>query len=137
MQKVFQHLLAKLKSLGASIIFADAQKIIICTNKESFEPAENYINFILKSLISYPLFQYLSLSPKKYWQALLLKDEHNYCGIDNVTNQIHTDWNICIYLPPVIEQNFTAVIAKYLHSLKLFKDNFLNDREEQFMYLLT
>jgi hypothetical protein len=35
----------------------------------------------LKTVISYPLFSYLNLSPKKYWKILHFKDHYNFGGI--------------------------------------------------------
>jgi Domain of unknown function (DUF1744). len=54
---------------------------MISTGKYDFQEAENYSTFILKTVISYPLFSYLNLSPKKYWKILLFKDHFNYGGI--------------------------------------------------------
>ncbi len=81
MKKFFGFLLQKLKSLGAKIIFANLSKIIISTQKYNFAEAENYSTFILKTVISYPLFSYLNLIPRCYWKILLFKDSFNYGGI--------------------------------------------------------
>jgi len=56
MQKFLGYLVAKLKEMGATIIYASTSKIIICTNKYEKSAAKNYTEFILKTLISYPLF---------------------------------------------------------------------------------
>jgi DNA polymerase epsilon subunit 1 len=81
MKMVFGYLLNKLKSLGASIIFANTNKLIISTGKDNFAAAENYTNFILTTVVSYPLFTYLNLNISRYWKILLFKDNFNYAGI--------------------------------------------------------
>lgn len=81
MKKVFSYLLNKLKSLGATIIFANTNKLIISTGKDNFAAAENYTNFILTTIVSYPLFTYLNLNINRYWKILLYKDNFNYAGI--------------------------------------------------------
>ena len=67
--------------LGAQIIFANTNKLIISTGKNNFAEAENYSNFILKTIVSYPLFSYLNLNITKYWKLLLFKDQYNYGGM--------------------------------------------------------
>jgi len=42
MKKIFSYLIGKLKSLGANIVFANKNKIIFCTNKETLNTAESY-----------------------------------------------------------------------------------------------
>ena len=81
MKRFFGYLLQRLKSLGAKIIYANLTKIIISTDKINYDEAEAYIHFILKTVISYPLFSYLNLNPTKYWRLLLFKDNFNYGGI--------------------------------------------------------
>jgi len=81
MKKVFGYLLNRLKSLGAQIVFANTNKIIISTGKMNFAEAENYANFVLKTIVSYPLFSYLNLKTTKYWKVLLFKDLYNYGGM--------------------------------------------------------
>lgn len=81
MKKFYGFLLQKLKALGAQIVSATPSKMIISTGKFNLIEAENYSNFILKTVISYPLFSYLNLSPKTYWKVLLLKDHYNFGGI--------------------------------------------------------
>ena len=81
MQKFQGYLVAKLKDLGATIVYASTSKIIINTKKYKKQAAVNYTEFVLKTLVSYPLFQYLIINPEKYWKVLLFKDAYNYTGI--------------------------------------------------------
>ena len=81
MKKVFGYLLNRLKSLGAQIVFANTNKIIISTGKINYAEAENYANFVLKTIVSYPLFSYINLKTTKYWKVLMFKDLYNYGGM--------------------------------------------------------
>ena len=117
MQKFLGYLVAKLKEMRATIIYASTNKIIICTNKYNKSAAKNYTEFILKTLVSYPLFQYLIIKPEKYWKVLLFKDIFNYSGIpeeqsDNAN--IAYEWNIAKVLPPKIEEYFLALVFEYI-----------------------
>ena len=80
--KICQHLYALFRRLGAEIVYASANKIILNTKKNEFGTGESFVQYILKTIITYPLFSYLTLEPKKYWKILLFKDNHNYCGIN-------------------------------------------------------
>ena len=53
-KKVFNHLIIQLNSLGAKVIFADTSRIIIDTGKPTKNTAENFVSFVLKSIISFP-----------------------------------------------------------------------------------
>lgn len=81
MKRFYKYLLHKLKALGARIVYASQSKIIIGTGKYSFVEAENYSTFVLRTLVSYPLFQQLNLRPQKCFKILLIKDHLNYGGI--------------------------------------------------------
>lgn len=50
MQKVFALLLAELRKLGATIVFADFSKIIIDTGKYDLVSAQAYCDCLLKTL---------------------------------------------------------------------------------------
>ncbi len=62
-------------------MFASTNKLIISTGKNNYAEAENYSNFILKTIVSYPLFSYLNLNITKYWKLLMFKDQYNYGGM--------------------------------------------------------
>jgi DNA polymerase epsilon subunit 1 len=50
MQKVFALLLAELRKLGATIVFADFSRIIIATGKTNVQAAEGYCEYLVKTL---------------------------------------------------------------------------------------
>ena len=50
MQKVFALLLAELRKLGATVIFADFSRIIIATGKTNVQAAEGYCEYLVKTL---------------------------------------------------------------------------------------
>ena len=58
-------------------------KIIISTGKYTQSEAKSFAHFILTTLVSYPLFQKLSLNPKHYWGILLFKDEYNFAVVNS------------------------------------------------------
>ena len=59
-KNVFQ-LLLTLKQLGCKVIFASFHKILIHTEKSSYDEAESFINFILHTVKKNPLFAFINL----------------------------------------------------------------------------
>lgn len=56
MQKVFALLLAELRKLRATIVFADFSRIIIATGKYNMAAAQGYCEYLLKTLKSRYIF---------------------------------------------------------------------------------
>jgi DNA polymerase epsilon subunit 1 len=81
MKKLFYQLIAELKRLGSTIIYADFNKIILCTKKRRIEDASGYILFVLNTILSKDLFHSLSLKPTACWEFLLWMDQANHGGI--------------------------------------------------------
>lgn len=101
MQKVFALLLAELRKLGATIIFANFSKVIIDTGKFELSAAKAYCDSLLKTLqnrfvmsndykmyLSFSLlvillsllncrelFEWLELEPLQFWHSLLFMDQ--------------------------------------------------------------
>lgn len=81
MTKVFNFLVAEIKKFGASVVYADSTRIVLATNKQTLDEAVTYIDYVSTTLAAQPLFQYLSLVPRRYWQQLLYLDHSNYGGV--------------------------------------------------------
>ncbi|CAN1252331.1 DNA polymerase epsilon catalytic subunit A [Linum perenne] len=133
MQKVFALLLAELRKLGATIIFANFSKVIISTGKFSISTAKAYCDSLLKTLQSRELFEWIELEPVQYWHSLLFMDQYNYGGIpakvdglsDNDSQadrsqqeepqvDIVSSWNIAEHLPKNIQDHFVMIVSKFL-----------------------
>lgn len=141
MKKVYGYLLQRLKSLGnevsltfnlwfsgAKIVYASPSKIIISTGKYVLHEAENYSQFILRTVISYPIFSDLNLSPKKYWRVLLLKDRFNYGGIvEDEEKKIDFCWNVSEYLPPQLGRQLLVTLADYINKVSKFIEKILQE----------
>ncbi len=104
MKKNFFQLLYRLKELGCKVIFANFHKIIIHTERQTFDDAENFINFVLHTIKQKPLFSFLNLTPVEYWRILLFKDMYNYGGIKESSDRkvVAAKWDIALHLPESI-----------------------------------
>jgi len=134
MKRFYRYLLQKLKSLGARIVYASQSKIIIGTGKYSFVEAENYSTFVLRTLVSYPLFQQLNLKPQKCFKILLIKDQMNYGGIlavdqeiEETSNKYDLHWNISEYLPNIMIQKLYATLSQFLRAVYKYMDKIFKE----------
>lgn len=81
-KKVYIQLLAEFKKLGARIIHASFNKLIIATERRALSEAEAYASFLQKTFKrNRELFRYVDLSPVAFYDILLFKDPHNFVGI--------------------------------------------------------
>jgi DNA polymerase epsilon subunit 1 len=147
MKKVFLQLLATLKKLGATIVYADLNRIVLSTNKIGMNEVQEYIQFITGSIAKNNLFTWIDMRPKKYFSNLLWMNPSNYAGIElslkkreesqndsdddeemqennestEVDYKIFNNWDILNYLHPTIQQKFIIVISTYIQ--KIFEYN--------------
>jgi len=61
MKKVFLQLLAELRRLGAQIVFANFNRVLISTTKTSVDNARGYCEYVLAAIKKKPLFQWLDV----------------------------------------------------------------------------
>ena len=82
MSKYFHRLVAEMRRLGAQVVFANAQRIVIATNKADMASAHEYASFVVRTVLSRRVFSRLQITPVRYWWQLLFLDEHNYGGLE-------------------------------------------------------
>ncbi|XP_058067456.1 DNA polymerase epsilon catalytic subunit A-like isoform X2 [Magnolia sinica] len=133
MQKVFALLLAELRKLGATIVFADFSKIILDTGKSDLLAAQAYCDCLLKTLQTRDLFEWIELEPLHFWHSLLFMDQYNFGGIqanagggdafeppnENIQNEPQVDivssWNIAEYLPKATQDHFVLIVSEFMY----------------------
>ncbi|MGH0168304.1 UNVERIFIED_CONTAM: hypothetical protein FKN15_054042 [Acipenser sinensis] len=81
MKKVFLQLVAEFRRLGSSVVYANFNRIILCTKKRRIEDAIAYVDYITNSIHSREIFHSLSISFSRCWEFLLWMDLANYGGI--------------------------------------------------------
>ncbi|KAJ2231118.1 DNA polymerase epsilon catalytic subunit [Coemansia sp. RSA 518] len=136
MRKVFLQLMAECRRLGAKIVYASLDKLIVTTGKASLPAAQAAISYIIKAISEKPLFESISLSPLQYWTFLLWMDASNYGGIvtqhvlpaiessqppaEDTEPRIEMLWNMKEYLPPAIQSRFELTVAEFIYKLATF-----------------
>ncbi|XP_058137158.1 DNA polymerase epsilon catalytic subunit A [Dasypus novemcinctus] len=90
MRKLFLQLIAEFKRLGSSVIYANFNRVILCTKKRKVEDAIAYVEYITNSIHSKEIFHSLTISFSRCWEFLLWMDPSNYGGIKGkVSSRIH------------------------------------------------
>ncbi|RMC06098.1 hypothetical protein DUI87_17643 [Hirundo rustica rustica] len=90
MKKLFLQLVAEFKRLGSSVVYANFNRIILCTKKRRIEDAISYMEYIINSIHSKEIFHSLTISFSHCWEFLLWMDPANYGGIKGkVDSRIH------------------------------------------------
>ncbi|XP_041470272.1 DNA polymerase epsilon catalytic subunit A-like isoform X2 [Lytechinus variegatus] len=129
MKKLFLQLMSEFKRLGAVIVHANYNQIVICTKKTRIVDAITYVDYVTNTIKSNDLFHGVELSYKQCWQLLMWLDTANHGGVkgkipeslegDNNENhdddddvimatppnqtdteeEVEMNWNIMHYLP--------------------------------------
>lgn len=80
-KKLVSQLMAELKSLGSTIIYANVNKIILGTKKKSIDDAISYLEYIVSTIRKKELFHSLDITFNRSWEMLMWLDPSNYGGI--------------------------------------------------------
>ncbi|XP_061936089.1 DNA polymerase epsilon catalytic subunit A isoform X2 [Apis cerana] len=156
MKKLFIQLLAEFKTLGSIIVFANFNKIIVCTKKRAVNDALGYIEFVVQTIRNKEIFHSIEITFEQCWEYLKWLDVHNYAGIkgkltqnmqENIVNknmndensenedededtpEIVMNWNLMECLPKeaACQSSFSAIIAGYINAIYQFiSENELN-----------
>ncbi|KAI9505131.1 hypothetical protein BX070DRAFT_188883 [Coemansia spiralis] len=137
MRKAFLQMKAELQRLGARVVYANIDKLIITTGKASVASAQAAVAYIAKAIVEKPLFESITLTPLQYWAFLLWMNASNYGGIVIQQRQIENNanktakafagepriemlWNIKEYLPVVVQSQFELSVAEFIYKLASF-----------------
>lgn len=81
MRKLLLQLVAELRRLGATVVYADTSSLILATGRHALGSALSYADYVLGTLRKRELFQWMSLVPSRAWHTLLFADRYNYLGV--------------------------------------------------------
>ncbi|CAG0912824.1 unnamed protein product [Notodromas monacha] len=80
-KKLLKQILADFQRLGAKIVFADANRAIIATNKATLQDADCYVKYVIKTIRSSSIFHSVHMEPVNFWKTLLWMDQANHGGV--------------------------------------------------------
>ncbi|GAO17735.1 hypothetical protein UVI_02033370 [Ustilaginoidea virens] len=128
-RKAFQQLMADFRRVGSQVVFANANRLILQTTKAEVGNAFAYSQYIIKSIKSKPLFHFIDLDIKEYWDYLVWYDEFNYGGkacqevveADEQNLETIMHWQMTTFLPARLQATFQEWVIAFIqlmHSLK-------------------
>ena len=81
MKKLFVQLISEFRRLGATIVHADFNRVILCTKKRSLKDALAYVEYITATIRSKELFHSVDMRYSQAWDYLMWLDPSNYGGV--------------------------------------------------------
>lgn len=121
-KKALQQLMTDFKRVGSHIIFASPTRLLLQTTKAEVGNAYAYAQYILKTIQAKPLFNFLELEIKEYWDYLVWYDEFNYGGKgcekvveeENQTLEDIMHWQLATFLPPNLQPTFNDWVVEFV-----------------------
>ncbi|KAJ1330700.1 hypothetical protein BSLG_009152 [Batrachochytrium salamandrivorans] len=84
MKRVFSALVHQFQALGADIVYASFEKVVVCTNKTTLSNAAGYISYTIAALSKKDMFAHIEIKPVRFWQHMMWMDLFNWAGIEVV-----------------------------------------------------
>lgn len=81
MKKMFTQLIYEYQRLGATVIYASYNRIILCTKRKTVEDAMAYIQYVNECIKGKEIFHGLQIETESFWVYLMWLDTANYGGI--------------------------------------------------------
>ncbi|KAJ1731895.1 DNA polymerase epsilon catalytic subunit [Coemansia biformis] len=125
MRKVFLQLQAECRRLGARIVYASQDRLIVASGRASLAAAQASIAYLTKAIVEKPLFENIVLAPQQLWTFLLWMDAANYGGVvahgdEGAEPRIEMLWGIKDHLPPAVQSQFELTVAEFIYKLASF-----------------
>ncbi|KAH7029069.1 uncharacterized protein B0I36DRAFT_363662 [Microdochium trichocladiopsis] len=128
-RKALLQLMADFRRVGSQVVFANSTRLLLQTTKSEVGNAYAYSQYIIKSIKSKALFNFIELEIKEYWDYLVWYDEFNYGGkacqevIEADEQKLETVmcWQIKTFLPLRLQdvfQHWTVQFIELMHKVK-------------------
>lgn len=121
-KKSFQQLMGDFRRVGSNVIFASPTRLLLQTTKTNVGNAYAYSQYVVKSIRGTPVFHFIDLEIKEYWDYLVWYDEFNYGGkacrevVEAEQQQLETvmHWQMSRSLPAPMQSIFQDWVVEYI-----------------------
>lgn len=128
-RKAFQQLMGDFRKVGCQVVFANSGRMILQTGKYDVQNAASYAEYVTRSIKSQPLFHFIDLEIKEYWDFLVWYDEYNYGGkgCEEVAQdgeqgyETVMHWQMGTYLPPRLQPTFERWVVEFINVMHAMK----------------
>ncbi|KAI9690075.1 MAG: DNA polymerase epsilon catalytic subunit [Bogoriella megaspora] len=122
-KKSLQQLMSDFRRVGSHVIFASSNRLLLQTTKAEVGNAYAYSQYILKTVQGKPLFNFIDLEIKEYWDYLVWYDEFNYGGkgcqqVVEAENQVLDTimhWQLSTFLPQTLQSIFHEWVVEFIN----------------------
>jgi len=124
-RKALQQLMTDFRRVGSNIVYASAHRLLLQTSKTEVGNAYAYSQYILKTVRAKPLFTFLELDIKEYWDYLVWYDAFNYGGkgctevveAENQTLSTIMNWQFATFLPLPLQPIFNEWVVEFIEMM--------------------
>jgi DNA polymerase epsilon subunit 1 len=129
-KKAMQQLITDFRRVGSQVVFASPTRLLLQTSKQEVENAYAYAQYILKSIQQKPLFHFLGLEVKDYWDVLIWYDAYNYGGkgtsaiteeTTKSTLETVVHWQLSQFLPLPLQPVFDDWAITFIELMQSLK----------------
>ncbi|KAI0836958.1 DUF1744-domain-containing protein [Hypoxylon sp. FL0890] len=128
-RKALLQLMADFRRVGSQVVFANSNRLLLQTTKAEVGNAYAYSQYILKSIKSKPLFHFIDLEIKEYWDYLVWYDEFNYGGkacqevVEAEQQDLQTvmNWQMKTFLPLRLQDTFQYWVVEFIQLMHRIK----------------
>ncbi|KAJ3354202.1 DNA polymerase epsilon catalytic subunit [Kappamyces sp. JEL0680] len=131
----------EIRRLGSHVVYASFDKLVLATAKTTLQQVTGYFAYVNAAIVRNPSFEHVEFRIMELWDYLVWYDPFNYGCIrfsnsqgtteytspEDMTRQINLHWNVAEFLPAPVQQTFLAVVAEYLDTVRMRKDEGLAD----------
>ncbi|KAL8359001.1 hypothetical protein RB601_008139 [Gaeumannomyces tritici] len=128
-RKALQQLMSDFRRVGSQVVFASSNRLLLQTTKGEVGNAYAYSQYILKSIKSKPLFHFIDLEIREYWDYLVWYDQFNYGGkacqevVEAETQDLDTimHWQMATFLPLRLQPVFQEWVIEFIQLMHSHK----------------
>ena len=121
-RKALQQLMSDFRRVGSHIVYASSHRLLLQTTKTEVGNAYAYSQYILKTVKAKPVFTFLDLDIREYWDYLVWYDAHNYGGrgceevvaAEDQTLDTIMNWQLATFLPPAMQPVFEETVVEFI-----------------------
>ncbi|CAK7270043.1 DNA polymerase epsilon catalytic subunit [Sporothrix epigloea] len=147
-RKAFLQLMADFRRVGSQVIYASANRLLLQTTKAEVSNAYAYSQYILKSIKGRPLFSFIEMDIREYWDYLVWYDEYNYGGKACLINgagepimlpdETQSDerlyetimhWQMNTFLPERLQPVFSDWVVEFIQLMHALKRPAVNSEQ--------
>ncbi|KAF2717231.1 DUF1744-domain-containing protein [Polychaeton citri CBS 116435] len=130
----FTHLLTEFRRVGSHVVFASASaggnaRLLLQTSKSQVGNAFAYCQYIMRTIVGKPEFNFLDLRVLEFWDWLVWLDEWDYGGrgckgeiigsVDmgedgELPLETVMHWQMATYLPPALQPVFEEWVVNFI-----------------------